>query len=79
MENKKISGNVNSFQRDFLEANLKGTNFRGSKIVSISNKYIHTENASHLKKGVVVSFQVKEETLSMQRTASGGDTEADRF
>lgn len=79
MENKRTSGNANSFQRDFLEANLKGSNFRGSKVVSVTNKYIHTENGSHLKKGVVVSFEVKEHTLSMQRTPIGGDTEADRF
>ena len=79
MENKRTSGNANSFQRDFLEANLKGTNFRGSKIVSVSNKYIHTETGSHLKKGVTVSFEVKENTLSMQRTSSGGDTEGDRL
>ena len=76
---KKISGNANSFQRDYLEANLVGTNFKGSKVVSVSNKYIHTEEGSVLKAGKNVTFTPREGTEKMIRQSPSGDTEADRF
>jgi hypothetical protein len=64
---KKISGNANGFQRDYLEANLKGTNFKGSKVLSVSNKYIHTQEGSHLKAGRQITFIEKEETQQIIR------------
>jgi hypothetical protein len=76
---KKISGNANSFQRDYLEANLKGTNYKGSEVISVSNKYIHTVESSHLKAGKNVTFTLKEGTESMIRPDTSGDTEGDRF
>jgi hypothetical protein len=76
---KKIGGNANSFQRDYLEANLKGTNYKGSSVTSVSNKYIHTENGSHLKAGANVSFVPKEGTEKMLRENTPGDTEGDRL
>jgi hypothetical protein len=76
---KRIGGNANSFQRDYLEANLKGTNFRGSTVTSVSNKYIHTKEGSHLKAGTIISFIPKEGTENMIRPDTSGDTEGDRL
>ncbi len=76
---KRISGNANGFQRDYLEANLKGTNYKGSKVTSVSNKYIHTEDGSHLKAGKQVTFTPREGTEEMIRPDTSGDTEGDRY
>lgn len=76
---RRTGGKANRFQRDFLEANLIGTQFRGSEVTSVSNKYIHTKDASHDKRGLDVSFEIKEHTLSMIRDNSQGDTEGDRL
>lgn len=76
---KKITGNANSFQRDYLEENLKGTNFKGSKVVSVTNKYIITETGSHLKSGLNVTFSPKEGTEKLIRNHGSGDTQADEF
>jgi hypothetical protein len=76
---KKISGNANSFQRDYLEANLTGTNYKGAKVLSVSNKYIHTEGGSHLKAGKNVTFTPREGTEKMIRQDTSGDTEGDRL
>lgn len=76
---KKIGGNANSFQRDYLEANLKGTNYKGGVVTSVSNKYIHTNTGSHLKAGTNISFTHKEGTEKMIKQDTSGDTEGDRF
>jgi hypothetical protein len=76
---KQTGGNANAFQRDYLEANLKGTKFKGSEVISVSNKYIHTKEASHLKAGKTVSFTPREGTEKMLRGDSSGDTEGDRL
>lgn len=65
---KKTGGAANSFQRDYLEANLKGTSFKGSKVESVSNKHVYTEDGnSYSKKGLSVSFEEKEGTENMGR------------
>jgi len=76
---KKVSGNANAFQRDYLEANLKGTNYKGSEVIPVSNKYIHTEGGSHLKAGKNVTFTPREGTSAMLRGDTSGDTEGDRY
>ena len=75
----KVGGKANSFQRDYLEANLKGTNFKGSEVISVSNKYIHTKNNSHVKAGLDVFFTPKNGTEKMIRIDTSGDTEGDRY
>lgn len=75
----QTGGKANTFQRDYLEANLKGTSFRGGTVESVSNKYIHTDKGSHIKKGLDISFEVKKETISMLRGDNSHDTEADRL
>ena len=76
---KKISGNANGFQRDYLEANLKGTNYKGSEVISVSNKYIHTEGGSHLKAGKNVTFTPREGTEKMIRPDYSRDTDGCSF
>jgi hypothetical protein len=74
----KRSGAANNFQRDYLDANLKGTTFKGGIVTSVTNKYIHTDNGSYEKKGIRVSFEEKPETKNMIRPDTSGDTEGDR-
>jgi hypothetical protein len=75
----KLTGKANSFQSDFLNANMKGTNFKGSKVSHVSQKYIYTEDGTqYSKKGVNVCIDLREETLSMIRPDICGDTEGDR-
>ena len=47
--------------------------------MSVSNKYIHTEEGSVLKAGKNVTFTPREGTEKMIRQSPSGDTEADRF
>ena len=75
----KQSGKANAFQRDYLEANLKGTNFKGGTVQSVSNNYITTDKGSYSKKMQDVSFEEKEGTRSMIRPDTAGDTEGDRL
>lgn len=74
------NGTVGSFQRDFLEANLKGTKLKGKTVEKVSNKYIYTECGDKIPtKGLRVRFEVKPKTIDMIRPCTQGDTEADRF
>ncbi|KZE77555.1 hypothetical protein AV926_14145 [Myroides marinus] len=77
--NPKIGhGPANSFQRDFLEANLIGTKVKGKVVEKVTNKYVYTECGDKiLKKGLRVRFELREETKSMLRPCTQGDTEAD--
>lgn len=79
--NPKIgNGLISSFQRDFLEANLKGTKIKGKIVESVSNKYIYTSCGDKIPvKGLRVRFEIKEETSSMLRSCTQGETEADNF
>lgn len=53
-----MSGAANSFDRRFLEDNLVGQKFKGSKCIRVSNKYIVTEDNKYLKKGLHITFDV---------------------
>lgn len=67
MNKNTRGGKANSFQRDYLEANLIGTNYKGSKVISVTNKYINTENGSIDKRGANVSFTERKGTENMGR------------
>lgn len=74
------NGPAGSFQRDFLEANLKGTKVKGKTVEKVSNKYVYTECGDKIPtKGLRVRFEVKPETRDMIRPCTQGDTEGDRF
>lgn len=79
MSNKTRSGAANNFQRDYLDANLKGTTYKEGTVTSVSNKYIHTDKGSYEKKGTYISFEEKEGTSKMIRPDTSGDTEGDRL
>lgn len=78
-QDKRRSGPANSFDRKYLEANLVGTEYKGSKIIAVSNKYIHTENEAIIKKGHRVSFEHKEGTEKYISPDTSGDTEGDQL
>lgn len=79
MSNNKRTGAANAFQRDYLEANMKGTQFKGGTVTSVTNKYINTDKGSYEKKGTYVSFEERPETRNMIRPDTSGDTEGDRL
>lgn len=79
MNKKHTQGAASNFDRRFLEANLKGTDYKGSKVTSVSNKYIHTENESFERKGRTISFTVKEGTENLISPDTSGDTEGDKL
>jgi hypothetical protein len=56
-KNKRKGGAANSFHIVYLRENMVGQNFRGSKVVEVTNKYINTEDGSFSKKGLNVDFE----------------------
>lgn len=55
---KTTGGAANSFHTGFLRENLVGQQFKGSKVISVTNKYITTEDERYLKKGLHITFKV---------------------
>ena len=58
---------------------MKGTDFKGGIVTSVTNKYINTDKGSYEKKGTYVSFTEKEGTRAMIRPDTSGNTEGDRL
>ena len=55
-EGKNVGGADNSFHTGYLRENLIGQNFKGSKVINVTNKYIETENGTYSKKGLNINF-----------------------
>lgn len=57
-KNKTVGGSANNFHTVFLRENMVGQKFKGSEVLSVTHKYITTENGKFDKKGLDISFEI---------------------